>query len=325
MHAWCGHGEEEGHGSKKTCRHCLAKKTSTPAAGTPEGDMKPAAKETDTGTSTGTSTESSTNVGGIAVRNPNGLTNSSDGTIFEEEEDDVFQLAPKRDGKKDVIGRIQCKRRWIELTSVGDAEESEKYRKKQAVIQESLKSDYNSYSNSLSSIEVVGPEPVRVGVSKSKQKYVCKDKSWVRRSRKTFSLLFRFFEFMVINYNVSTNLKKITKTSMKQDALVRVTDKLQFGNHPEIKSEKEFAKSAAAWLPGLYDGKQFVTLMLLLEDWMSGYYNSRELSAERMGIVKSALATMPGLTEEEKNLILIAMITVANWKPQHQGTNQDNK
>ena len=131
----------------------------------------------------------------------------------------------------------------------------------------------------------------------------------------SFSLLHCFCSDLVEHFGVSMNLKKLTTIVKKKTALKNVCDKLQYGNHPEITEEKEYAKSSESWLPSLLRGDQLVKIMLFLEDWMGSFYNSKEVSAKRMEIVKAALNRRQGLyTDDEKSCLLIVFITVADWE-----------
>jgi hypothetical protein len=210
------------------------------------------------------------------------------------------------------VRRIQCTPLPAALKSLGEVVVSEEVLAKQKQISSVIKERCGAYIKTLANDSVVGPEQTSANMGKTK--WVCRDKVWVKNSQFLFALLYRFVQDLNVNFGVSVILKKTNSSKKKLEALKRICNNLQLGNHPALDSDKAYAKASESWLPFLYKGSQFVDLMLFLEEWMGCFTTTKVVSAEHMELVKAALERKDaGYTKAEKDTISIAFITIANW------------
>lgn len=74
-----------------------------------------------------------------------------------------------------------------------------------------------------------------------------------------------------------------------------------------------YKAAANSWLSPVHSADTFIKMMLFLEDWISSFCVSKELSVERIQLVKESVDRRK-LNGEEKSMVMVAFYTIADWK-----------
>ena len=201
-------------------------------------------------------------------------------------------------------------RNWKDYAHPADVVVKEEIKSKGCTIKRTMKAARKKYVQSLSSIAVMGPTKGKGNMGNTK--FECKDKMWVKRSQELYSLLANTTDDLVRHHGVSIKLQKV-KANMKNTAIRRICCKLQLGNDKSLVTVADYKAAAGSWLSPVHSPESFIKIMLFLEDWMSSFCVSKEVSVERIQLVMESVERR-NLNEEEKSMIMIAFYTIADWK-----------